>query len=107
MLVLFYIASFAVSPGPVVWVVISEIFPTRIRGRAMGIAAIFLWIACYIISQTLAMMDENSWLVEKFHHGFTFWLYGSFCVVTIIFVLLFVPETKGKTLEEIEKYWLR
>ena len=105
--VLGYIASFALSLGPVVWVVLSEIFPTRIRGRAMSIATFCLWSANFIISQSFPMMDENRWLVEKFHHGFTFWLYGSFCIVTIIFVGFFVPETKGKTLEEIEKYWLR
>jgi SP family xylose:H+ symportor-like MFS transporter len=51
-------------------------------------------------------MDENSWLLEKFHHAFPFWLYGIFCVALVSFVWRFVPETKGKTLEEIEKYWI-
>ena len=105
--VLAYIACFALSLGPVVWVVLSEIFPTRIRGRAMAIATVILWMACYTVSQTFPMMDKNQWLVEKFHHGFSFWVYGGFCVVTLLFVWLFVPETKGKTLEEIEKHWMR
>jgi SP family xylose:H+ symportor-like MFS transporter len=53
------------------------------------------------------MMDENPWLIEKFHRGFPFWVYGVFCVCLFVFVLRFVPETKGKTLEEIEQYWMR
>ena len=105
--VLAYIACFALSLGPVTWVILSEIFPTRIRGRAMAIATVILWMACYTVSQTFPMMDKNQWLVEKFHHGFSFWVYGGFCVVTLLFVWLFVPETKGKTLEEIEKHWMR
>ena len=104
--ILGYIACFALSVGPVTWVILSEIFPTRIRGRAMAIATVCLWIANYIISQTYPMMDKNEWLVRKFHHAFPFWLYGAFCVVLCIFVGKFVPETKGKTLEEIEKRWM-
>jgi len=104
--ILSYIACFALSVGPVTWVILSEIFPTRIRGRAMGIATICLWVANYIISQTFPMMDENPWLLEKFHRAFPFWLYGVFCAVLLVFVARFVPETKGKTLEEIEKHWM-
>jgi SP family xylose:H+ symportor-like MFS transporter len=105
--ILGYIACFALSVGPVTWVILSEIFPTRIRGRAMAIATVCLWVANYVISQTFPMMDENPWLLEKFHHAFPFWLYGVFCVVLLIFVCRFVPETKGKTLEEIEKNWIK
>jgi len=101
-----YIACFALSVGPVTWVILSEIFPTRIRGRAMAIATVCLWMANYLISQTFPMMEENNWLLEKFHHAFPFWLYGIFCVVLVAFVWRFVPETKGKTLEEIERYWI-
>jgi MFS family permease len=103
--ILGYIACFALSVGPVTWVILSEIFPTRIRGRAMAIATVCLWVANYVISQTFPMMDENSWLLEKFHQAFPFWLYGVFCVVLFVFVSRFVPETKGKTLEEIERHW--
>jgi len=104
--ILGYIACFALSVGPVTWVILSEIFPTRIRGRAMAIATICLWVANYVISQTFPMMDENEWLLEKFHRAFPFWLYGAFCVVLLVFVWRFVPETKGKTLEQIEKRWM-
>jgi MFS family permease len=89
----------------VTWVILSEIFPTRIRGRAMAIATVCLWVANYVISQTFPMMDENAWLVERFHHALPFWLYGVFCVVLLVFVQRVVPETKGRTLEEIEKHW--
>jgi SP family xylose:H+ symportor-like MFS transporter len=104
--ILGYIACFALSVGPVTWVILSEIFPTRIRGRAMAIATVCLWVANYLVSQTFPMMDENNWLLEKFHHAFPFWLYGIFCVVLVAFVWRFVPETKGKTLEEIERHWM-
>jgi SP family xylose:H+ symportor-like MFS transporter len=104
--ILGYIACFALSVGPVTWVILSEIFPTRIRGRAMAIATVCLWVANYAISQTFPMMDENSWLLDKFHHAFPFWVYGVFCVVLVTFVCRYVPETKGKTLEEIEKHWM-
>lgn len=104
--ILGYIACFALSVGPVTWVILSEIFPTRIRGRAMGVATVFLWLANYIVTQTFTMMDESPWLIEKFRHGFPFWIYGVFCACLLVFVWRFVPETKGKTLEQIEKYWM-
>jgi len=102
-----YIACFSLSIGPVVWVVLSEIFPTRIRGRAMGIATLCLWFANYVISQTFPMMNDNAWLIDKFHHAFPFWIYSAMCAVMLLFVWRFVPETKGKTLEEIEHFWKR
>ncbi len=71
-----YIASFALSVGAVTWVILSEIFPTRIRGRAMAIATVCLWGANFVVSQTFPMMDKNEWLVNKFHHAFPFWVYG-------------------------------
>ena len=103
--VLGYIGCFALSLGPVVWVVLSEIFPTKIRGRAMSIATLGLWTANYIVSQTFPMMSENAFLVDNFHGAFPFWIYGALCVVTVVFVVRFVPETKGKSLEEIERMW--
>jgi len=103
--VLIYIASFALSVGPVTWVILSEILPTKIRGRAMGIATICLWTANTVVSQTFPMMDENEFLIEKFHHGLPFFIYGIMCIVLIVFMWRCVPETKGKSLEEIEKMW--
>jgi sugar porter (SP) family MFS transporter len=105
--VLGYIACFAMSLGPVVWVVIAEIFPTKIRGRAMAVATLLLWAANYVVSQTFPMINEDAWLVATFHHAFPFWLYAVFCVVMLLFVHRVVPETKGKSLEEIERFWHR
>lgn len=103
--VLGFIACFAMSLGPVVWIIIAEIFPTRIRGRAMAIATLMLWGANYVVSQTFPMFNENPALVATFHHAFPFWLYAAFCVVTVLFVWRVVPETKGQSLEEIEQLW--
>ncbi len=104
--VLGYIACFALSVGPVTWVILSEIFPTKIRGRAMAIATVCLWSANTVVSQTFPMMDECEFLIEKFNHGFPFFVYGTLCIVSMLFVWRVVPETKGKSLEEIEKFWL-
>jgi len=104
--VLGYIACFALSVGPVVWVILSEIFPTKIRGRAMGIATICLWTANTVVTQTYPMMAENEFLIKVFHNGFPYFIYAAMCVVLVVFMWRFVPETKGKSLEEIEKMWL-
>ena len=103
--ILSYIACFALSVGPVTWVILSEIFPTKIRGRAMAIATVCLWGANLVVSQTFPLMDKNQWLIEKFNHGFPFFIYAVFCVVLALFMIAVVPETKGRTLEEIEKTW--
>jgi MFS family permease len=103
--VLVYIAAFAMSVGPVTWVILSEIFPTQIRGRAMGIATICLWLANYVVSQTFPMMNDDPWLLARFHHGFPFWVYAAFCLVLLVVVWFWVPETKGKSLEEIAQSW--
>ncbi len=102
-----YIACFALSVGPVTWVIMAEIFPTGIRGRAMAIATVCLWVANYLVTQTFTLMDESQCLVERFNHGFPFWIYAAFCAVSVVFVWRWVPETKGKTLEEIERSWLK
>jgi SP family xylose:H+ symportor-like MFS transporter len=105
--VLGYIACFALSVGPVTWVILSEIFPTRIRGRALSIATFCLWSANLIVSQTFPMMDENPALIARFHHAFPFYVYAVFCVVLVGVMARWVPETKGKSLEEIESFWGR
>jgi len=103
-----YIACFALSVGPVTWVILSEIFPTKIRGRAMAIAVACLWIANFVVTQTFKMMDgKDTYLVRVFNHGFPFFLYAVFCLVTIVLVWGWVPETKGRSLEEIEEHWIR
>jgi SP family xylose:H+ symportor-like MFS transporter len=101
---LIYTAAFAMSWGPVCWVLLSEIFPNSIRG-ALSIAVAAQWIANWIVSLTFPMMNDNTWLTDQFHHGFSYWIYGIMGVLSAFFVWKMVPETKGKTLEEIEKLW--
>ena len=96
LLVLAAIGCYAMSLAPVTWVVISEIFPNRIRGAAMSLAVMALWIACFILTATFPML--NSLLGA----AGTFWLYAGVCVAGGIFVFWKLPETKGQTLEEIE-----
>ncbi|OGV70883.1 MAG: hypothetical protein A2283_03600 [Lentisphaerae bacterium RIFOXYA12_FULL_48_11] len=104
--IILYIACFGLSVGPVTWVILSEIFPTAVRGRALGLATFCLWIADYAVTQTFPMMDaQGSWFVMKFNHAFPFYVYAVFCVVLVLLIWLKVPETKGKSLEEIEKSW--
>ena len=103
--ILGYISCFAVSVGPVTWVILSEMFPNNIRARAMSLATFALWASNFVVSQTFPMLDENVWLVARFNHGFTFYVYAVFCVVLVGVVWLAVPETKGRSLEEIEDHW--
>lgn len=97
--ILAYIACFALSLGPLTFVVIAEIFPNRARGRAMAICLFFLWTAVYCVSQFFPM------LLESIGSAFTFWIFMAMSVIAFVFVWKIVPETKGKTLEEIERTW--
>jgi len=101
-----YVAGFAMSWGPVTWVLLSEIFPNKIRGRAMAVAVAAQWMSNYLVSWTFPMMDKNSLLIEKFNHGFAYWIYGAMGILAMLLIWKFVPETKGKTLEEMEKLWV-
>lgn len=101
---LLYTASFAMSWGPVTWVLLSEIFPNSIRG-AMSIAVAVQWLSNLIVSWTFPMMNENQTLTELFNHGFAYWIYGALGILAAIFVWKMVPETKGQTLENIEMIW--
>ncbi len=104
--IVLYIAGFGLSVGPVTWVILAEIFPTAIRGRALGLATFFLWTADYAVTQTFPMMDApDSWFASQFHHAFPFYVYAAFCVALVLVVWQFVPETKGRSLEEIERFW--
>lgn len=102
--ILIYIAGFAMSWGPVIWVVLSEIFPNSIRG-AMSIATATVWISNLIVSWSFPMLNNGNFLVSQFHHGFAYWIYAIMCLIAVFFVWRIVPETKGKTLEQIEKIW--
>ena len=104
--IILYSACFGLSVGPVTWVILSEIFPTAVRGRALGLATFCLWVSDYAVTQTFPIMDaKGSWFVEHFNHAFPFYVYAAFCVVLVLVVWLAVPETKGQSLEEIEEKW--
>lgn len=99
--ILAFTAAFSMALGPISWIVNSEIFPTKLRGRAMGLTTFLLWFACYLVSQTFPM------LVESVGPALTFWFYALCSLLTMIFVITMVPETKGRTLEQIEASWRR
>ncbi|WP_205137121.1 D-xylose transporter XylE [Virgibacillus halotolerans] len=96
--IIIFTASFMMSWGPICWVLISEIFPYKIRGQAVAIAVAAQWAANYFISSTYPMMME-------FSGGLTYGFYGAMSVLSALFVWKFVPETKGKSLEEMEHIW--
>ncbi|MGC8552591.1 MAG: D-xylose transporter XylE [Phycisphaerae bacterium] len=104
---LLYIAGFAISWGPVTWVLLSEIFPNQIRGKAMAIAVAAQWIANYLVSWTFPILNNNQFLVKHFHHGFAYWIYGVMSIFAALFVWKLVPETKTRTLEQMERLWLK
>ncbi len=95
-----FIAFFAFSYGPVIWTLLSEIYPNAVRGRAMSIATLTLWVGTFIIGQT------GPWMLENFQPYGTFWLFSVMLIPAILITWRLVPETKGLTLEEIERYWL-
>lgn len=96
--IIIYTASFMMSWGPITWVLISEIFPNKIRGKAVAVAVAAQWAANYFISSTYPAMME-------FSGGLTYGFYGLMSVLSLIFVWKIIPETKGKTLEEMEGLW--
>jgi MFS family permease len=118
-LVLAAIGIYAMSLAPVVWVVISEIFPNRIRGAAMSVAVTSLWIACFFLTYTFPILNKGMgeakgavsgalvkavpMLKEGLGPAKLFLLYAVICVIGFIFIFFKLPETKGKTLEQIER----
>jgi SP family arabinose:H+ symporter-like MFS transporter len=99
--VIVFIAAFSMAMGPVGWLFCSEIFPNKLRGRAMSIAALTVWVSCYIVAQTFPILNDS----PAIGPAITFWTYGVVSLLSFVFVLAFVPETKGRTLEQIEKMW--
>ncbi len=96
--ILTFITSFAIGYGPVIWVLLSEIYPTRVRGRAMSVATLAVWVGTAIIGQVVP------WMLETLTPAGTFFIFAV-CCIPVPFILKKIPETKGKTLEEIEEVW--
>jgi len=104
--IMVYSASFMFSWGPICWVLIAEIFPNTIRGGAVAIAVAFQWIFNWIVSSSFVpMFNMHLTAGDDFGHWFTYGLYGVICVIAALFVWRLVPETKGKTLEEMSQLW--
>ncbi|MBD5351113.1 MAG: D-xylose transporter XylE [Bacteroides sp.] len=105
--IMIYSASFMFSWGPICWVLISEIFPNTIRSSAVAIAVAFQWIFNFIVSSTFIPLYnmEMGHMGAKFGHCFVYAMYGIICVIAALFVYKLVPETKGKTLEDMTKLW--
>ncbi len=119
LLVLLAIACYSMSLAPITWVVISEIFPNRIRGAAMAVAVAALWLACFLLTYTFPILNHgfgNSdsavarfltgilpWLKHGLGPDGTFWLYAAICVLGFVFIFFKLPETKNKSLEQIER----
>ncbi len=99
--VILFIAAFAMAMGPIGWLFCSEIFPNKIRGRAMSVAAFTVWVSCYIVAQTFPMLNDS----PAIGPAKTFWVYAAVSLLSFVFVAAFIPETKGRTLEEIERMW--
>ena len=98
-----FIGAFAMALGPIGWLFCAEIFPNKVRGRAMSVASFTVWVSCYIVAQTFPMLNDSP------HVGpaITFWIYGGISLLAFLMVLALVPETKGRSLEEIEESWRR
>ena len=99
--ILLFIASFAFSFGPVTFIIISEIFPNAVRAQAVSLAILSLWIANFIVGQLTPVMLKADW----FGPAATFWTFAILCAPALYVTIKLIPETKGKTLEEIEKFW--
>ncbi len=104
--VLIFIASFALSMGPVVWVLLSEMFPNKIRSVAMSIAVAAQWAANYVVSQSFPMvMDSDTNNSATWNGSLPYFIFIVFILVIMVLTYKYIPETRGKSLEEIEKYW--
>ncbi len=103
--ILLFIASFALSMGPVTWVLLSEIFPNKIRGLAMSIAVAAQWLFNGIVASLFPILVKSDVNETAFHGALPYFIFGFFCVVTIVFVYRMIPETKNKSLEELERIW--
>ena len=96
-----FVIGHAFGNGVACWVIISEIYPAKIRGRAMSIATFTIWSSCYVVAQTFPLLHDS----KAIGPVLTFWIYGTVSLLTFVFIWFVVPETKGRTLEEIEASW--
>lgn len=103
--ILVFIGSFAMSMGPVVWVILSEIFPNRARSLAMSIAVGAQWLFNGVVATSFPLVNRSELNAAQFNGALPYFIFAFFCVLAFIFVWKYLPETKGKTLEEMEELW--
>jgi MFS transporter, SP family, xylose:H+ symportor len=102
---LLFMASFSISWGPIVWVLLSEIFPNKIRSLALAISVFIQWVANFVVTQVFPSLVENQWLKTHFNGAFPFYLFSIICLLSLLFVWRKVPETKNKSLEQMDSLW--
>jgi SP family xylose:H+ symportor-like MFS transporter len=102
-----FLAGFAISFGPIVWIMMTELFPAPIRGQAMSIAVASQWIANLLVSGSFPLIMGNDTLNQAWNHGLAFWLYGSFAILAAFVVLRYVPETRGVHSDQLSALWRR
>lgn len=99
--IIFFIFAFGATIGPLTWIVVSEIAPNIYRSTIVSIATVFFWLSNVVVAQTFPMVNDNLYLVEHFHGGFPFFIYGGLTIIFLWVCIRFLPETKGRSLEEI------
>ena len=95
------LACYAMTLAPITWVVLSELFPNQVRGTAMAISTMSLWSACFLLTYSFPLLNG------RFGTAHVFWMYALICVAGFVYILRMLPETKGRTLEQIQHFWLR
>jgi sugar porter (SP) family MFS transporter len=100
-LVVMALACYAMTLAPITWVVLSELFPNQVRGTAMAISTMSLWAACFALTYSFP------WLNGRFGTANVFWLYALICAAGFVYILRMLPETKGRTLEQIQHFWMK
>jgi SP family xylose:H+ symportor-like MFS transporter len=103
----FFLAGFAISFGPIVWIMMTELYPAPIRGQAMSYAVASQWIANLLVSGSFPLLMGNESVNNAWHHGIAFWLYGSFAILAAFVVMRYVPETRGVDSEHLSALWRR
>ncbi|WP_298136992.1 sugar porter family MFS transporter [Flavobacterium sp.] len=102
---LLFMASYSISWGPIVWVLLSEIFPSKIRSLALAISVFIQWVANFVVTQVFPSLVENQWLKDNFKGAFPFYLFSLICLFSLFFVWKKVPETKNRSLEQMDDLW--
>jgi SP family xylose:H+ symportor-like MFS transporter len=102
-----FMVGFALSFGPIVWIMMTELFPAPIRGQALSVAVASQWVANLLVSASFPLLMGNGWLNAAWNHGFAFWLYGGFAILAAFVVVRYVPETRGVDGEQLVVLWRR